>query len=183
MAEPHGRAPQLGSPRGSAAGLCLGLLGARPLVFGSILEAPKSYRPHSLPVANPFSTRTQRSLFRWIPRSFDHPNMAKRRGMSSKGADWGPCRGSPAAGGRLADPPTSWTGGLGHGRAPWPSSPVGEPPGLGCGALPWSFGCASFGFRVNSRSTEVVSTPFPTRCESILDTDATVLVSLDSEVV
>src|SRR3954468_8037225 len=127
------------------------------LVFGAFLEAPKSYRRDSRTVAKLSSIRTQRSLFRKIPRSFGHPNMAKRRRISSKGADWGPCRGSPAPGGRLADPPTSWTGGLGHGRPPWPSSPVGEPPGVGCEALSWSFGCASFGFRGFSRSTKVVS--------------------------
>src|SRR4051812_54807 len=109
--------------------------------------------------------------------------MSKRRRISSKGADWGPCRGSPAPGGRLADPPSSWTGGLDHGRAPWPSSPIGEPAGLGCEALSWAFECASFGFWGFSRSTEVVSTRFSNRCEAIFGMDTTVLVSLDSEVV
>src|SRR3954471_22342684 len=162
MADPHGRAPQLGSPRGSAARPCLGLLGARPLVFGAFLEAPKSYRRDSRTVAKLSSIRTQRSLFRWIPRSFGHPNMAKCRRISSKGADWGPCRGSPAPGGRLADPPTSWTGGLGHGRPPWPSSPVGEPPGVGCEALSWSFGVRSYlGVRVFSLGyLHVIGTTF-----------------------
>src|SRR3954469_8961842 len=93
MADPHGRAPKLGSPRGSAARPCLGLLGARPLVFGAFLEAPKSYRRDSRTVAKLSSIRTQRSMFRWISRSFGHPNMAKRRGMSSKRADWDPAGG------------------------------------------------------------------------------------------
>src|SRR5436189_136369 len=52
--------------------------------------------------------------------------MAKRRGVSSKGADWGPFRGFPVPEGRLADPSCSLNAGFVHSRAPWPTSPVGE---------------------------------------------------------
>src|SRR5947208_180818 len=124
MAKPHGRAPQSGSPRGSATRRHLELSSSRLLVFGAFLEAPKSYPCDFLTVAKLSSIRTQRTLFYCILRSFDPPNMVKRRGLSSKVPDWGPCRGSPALRGRLADPPCSLNGGLSHGRAPWPSSPV-----------------------------------------------------------
>src|SRR3954465_11897003 len=104
MADPHGRAPQLGSPWGSAAKPCLGLLGARPLVFGAFLEAPKSYRRDSRTVAKLSSIRTQQSLFRRIQRSFDPPNTSKRRGMSPKRVvgdpEWGPLQGRSCVGAR-----------------------------------------------------------------------------------
>src|SRR3954469_14586123 len=74
---------------------------ACPLVFGAFLEAPKSDRCDSQTVAKLSLIRTQRSLFRKILRSFDPPNTSKRRRVSSKRADRGPCRGSPAPG---ADP-------------------------------------------------------------------------------
>src|SRR3954465_15360383 len=98
MAVPHSRAPLLG---GSGVGHApsFRLFDAYPLVFGAFLEAPKSYECNSWTVAKLSSIQTQRSLFRKIPRSFDPPNTLKRRRVSSKRADRGPCRGSPALGG------------------------------------------------------------------------------------
>src|SRR5436190_640371 len=97
MAVPHSRAPLLGgSGVGHAPSFCL--FGAYPLVFGAFLEAPKSYERNSWTVAKLSSIRTQRSLFCRIPRSFDPPNMSKRRRIQSKRAVGGPCRGSPAPG-------------------------------------------------------------------------------------
>src|SRR5437588_317605 len=129
------------------------------------------------------SIRTQRSLFRKIPRSFDPPNMSKRRRTSSKRAVGGRRRGSPAP------------GELGHGMAELlhlQGSAMAEPhsrapqlggSGLGHASSFRAFGCISFGFRGFSRSTEVLSMRFLDRCEAIFDTDTTVLVSLDLEVV
>src|SRR4051812_8285255 len=112
--------------RGSARRRRFALLSVTPLVFGAFLEAPKSYRRDSQTVAKLSSIRTQRSLFHWIPRSFGHPNMAKRRRISSKGADWGPCRGSPAPGGSASRPPYL----LDRGPRPWPT-PMAELPSWG----------------------------------------------------
>src|SRR2546430_1023074 len=78
MAVPHSRAPLLG---GSGVGHApsFRLFGAYPLDFGAFLEAPQSYECNSWTVAKLSSIRTQRSLFRKIPRSFDLPNTSKRR--------------------------------------------------------------------------------------------------------
>src|SRR5438445_779873 len=82
MADPHGRAPLLG---GSGVGQASSVRPFEriPLVFGAFLEAPKSYDRDSRTVANLSSIRMQRFLFRSIQRSFGHPNMLKRREVSS----------------------------------------------------------------------------------------------------
>src|SRR5438270_635668 len=114
----HSRAPLLGAS-GVGHAPSFRLFGAYPLVFGAFLEAPKSDRCDSQTVAKLSSIWTQRSLFRKIPRSFDPPNTSKRRRVSSKRADRGPCKGSPAPGG---DPGGSAMG--------WPSPSVSLPDAL-----------------------------------------------------
>src|SRR4051812_5922402 len=121
MAVPHSRAPLLG---GSGVGHApsFRLFSAYPLVFGAFLEAPKSYECNSWTVVKLSSIRTQRSLFRKIPRSFDPPNTSKRQRVSSKRADRGACRGPLPQGVTLGARP--WDGRalvtaeLGHGRPP-----------------------------------------------------------------
>src|SRR5204862_2109081 len=126
MAVPHSRAPLLGG-----SGVChapsFRLFGAYPLVFGAFLEAPKSYECNSWTVAKISSIRTQRSLFRKIPRSFDPPNISKRRRVSSKRADRGPCRGSPAPGGDPGGSAMGWPSSCDCRARPWPS-PIAELP-------------------------------------------------------
>src|SRR5436189_151596 len=77
MADPHGLAPLFG---GSGVGQASSVRSFErvSLVFGAILEAPKSYERLSLPDAMPISIRTQRFLFRRIQRSFDPPSTSKR---------------------------------------------------------------------------------------------------------
>src|SRR5438270_415487 len=126
MAIPHSRAPRLG---GSGVGHApsFRLFGAYPFVFGAFLEAPKSYERNSWTVAKHSSIRTQRSLFRKIPRSFDPPNTSKRRRVSSKRADRGPCRGSPAAGGDPGGSAMGWPSSCDCRARLWPS-PIAELP-------------------------------------------------------
>src|SRR3954470_4659552 len=83
MADPHGRAPLSG---GSGVGQAASVRSFEriSLVFGAFLEAPNSYEHDSRTVAKLSSIRTQRSLFRKIPRSFDPPNTSKRRRTSRK---------------------------------------------------------------------------------------------------
>src|SRR2546430_1293441 len=85
MADPHGRAPLVG---GSGVGQAASVrpFEGIPFVFGAFLEAPKSYDRDSRTVAKLSSIQTQRSLFRRIQRSFDHPNPSKRRRTSKKRA-------------------------------------------------------------------------------------------------
>src|SRR5205809_404434 len=126
MAIPHSRAPLLGgSGVGHAPSFCL--FGAYPLVFGAFLEAPKLYERNSWTVAKLSSIRTQRSLFRKILRSFDPPNTSKRRRVSSKRADRGPCRGSPAPGGNPGGSAMGWPSFCDCRARPWPS-PTAELP-------------------------------------------------------
>src|SRR5436190_2001617 len=126
MAVPHRRAPLLG---GSGVGHApsFRLLGAYPLVFGDFLEAPKSYERNSWTVAKLSSIRMQRSLFRRIQRSFDPPNTSKRRRVSSKRADRGPCRGSPAPGGDLGGSAMGWPSPCVCMARPWPTPIAGLP--------------------------------------------------------
>src|SRR5438045_3792948 len=122
MADPHGRAPLLG---GSGVGQASSVRSFErvSLVFGAFLEAPRSYRCDSQTVAKLSSIRTQRFLFCRIQRSFDPPNISKRRIMSKKRAVADPAGGPLALlglrhwlaeplclrGSAMADP---------HGRAP-----------------------------------------------------------------
>src|SRR3954468_17874104 len=59
----------------------------------------------------------------------DPPNWAKRQAVSQNGANWGPCRGSPALGVRLADPLAFCQWGSAIGRPPMAESPGGGIPG------------------------------------------------------
>src|SRR3954469_5779477 len=126
MAVPHSRAPLLGGSGGGHAP-SFRLLGAYPLVFGAFLEAPKSYEYNSWTVAKLSPIRTQRSLFCKIPRSFEPPNMSKHRRVSSKRADRGPCRGSPAPGGDPGGSAMGWLSPCVFGARPWPT-PIAELP-------------------------------------------------------
>src|SRR3954466_12180856 len=115
MAVPHSRAPLLG---GSGVGHApsFRLFGAYPLVFGAFLEAPKSYECNSWTVAKLSLIRTQRSLFRKIPRSFDPPNTSKRRRVSSKRAVGDPAGGPlPKQGARPLTSRAPASAGLGYG--------------------------------------------------------------------
>src|SRR5436190_10465229 len=58
-----------------------------------------------------------------------HPNWAKRQVLSQNGANWGPCRGSPALGGRLANPLAFCQWGSAIGRAPMAEPPRWVAPG------------------------------------------------------
>src|SRR4051812_4012060 len=125
MADPHGRAPRLGgSGAGQASSVCS--FERVSLVFGAFLEAPKPYEGDSRTVAKLSSIRTQRSLFHRIQRSFDPSNTSKHRRISPKRAvgdpKWGPLL---ITGARPWDGRAPASAGLGHGRPPWPSSPVG----------------------------------------------------------
>src|SRR5438270_816887 len=129
MAIPHSRAPRLG---GSGVGHApsFRLFGAYPLVFGSFLEAPKSYECNSWTVAKLSSIRTQRSLFRKIPRSFDPPNTSKRRRVDRKSVEQGQSRESPAPGGDPGSSAMGWPSSCDCRARPWPS-PIAELPGWG----------------------------------------------------
>src|SRR2546430_2171032 len=97
--------------------------------------------------------------------------------MSSKGAVGGPCRGSPCPGGvghPMADPSRLRGSAMAqpHSRAPLFFNDTAAPEIYSLSlhdALPI--------FRGFSRSTEVGSMRFLNRCEAIIDTDTTVLVS------
>src|SRR3954468_20361737 len=126
MADPHSRAPLLGVS-GVGHAPSFRLFGAYPLVFGAFLEAPKSDRCDSQTIAKLSSIRTQRSLFRRILRSFDPPNTSKRRRVSSKRADRGPCRGSPAPGGDPGGSAMGWPSPCVCRARPWPTPIAGLP--------------------------------------------------------
>src|SRR2546430_796268 len=66
----------------------------------------------------------------------------KRRGVSSRGADWGPCRGSLAPGGRLANPRAlrMWGSAI--------AEPHGRAPQLGCPGAPFRGVISTFLLRV-----------------------------------
>src|SRR3954468_5067826 len=141
MAFPHSRAPLLG---GSGVGHApsFRLFGAYPLVFGAFLEAPKSYECNSWTIAKLSSIRTQRSLFSKIPRSFDPPNTSKRRRVSSKRADQGPYRGSPAPGGDPGGSAMGWPSPCVCRARPWPTPIAGLP----CWGARWSVMRRRFAF-------------------------------------
>src|SRR5204862_232011 len=126
MAVPHSRAPLLG---GSGVGHApsFRLFGAYPLVFGAFLEAPKSYERNSWTISEDRCVRTQRSLLRKIMRSFERPNTSKRRRVTSKRADRGPCRGSPAPGGDPGGSARGWPSSCDCRSGLWPS-PIAELP-------------------------------------------------------
>src|SRR5947208_1761000 len=126
MAVPHSRAPLLG---GSGVGHApsFRLFGAYPLVFGAFLEALKSYESNYWTVAKLSSIRTQRSLFRKIPRSFDPPNTSKRRERKSVGEGKRLCRGSPAPGDDTGGSAMGWPSSCDCRAQPWPS-PIAELP-------------------------------------------------------
>src|SRR2546430_2546123 len=128
MADPHGRAPLLGVSEVGQAGSD-GSFERVSLVLGDFLDAPNSYEGDFRTVAKLSSVRAQRSLFHRIQRSFDPPSTQKRRRMSRKRTVGDPKRGPlPIPGARPLDGRAPASAGLGHGRPPWPSSPVG---GLG----------------------------------------------------
>src|SRR5438270_241347 len=108
--------------------------------------------------------------------------MSKRRRILLKGAVGGPCRGSPAPGGLdhvMAELSCLRCSAMGESHS---LAPQLGGSGLGHGSSFRLLVCVSFGFRGFSRSTEVRSTRFLNRCGAIFDTDAMVLVLLDSEV-
>src|SRR5438270_663080 len=74
--------------------------------------------------------------------------MEKRRVMSQNWANWGPCRGSPALGGRLADPLAFYQWGSVNDRPPM-AEPLGQTlPGGSFRIFGSSFRPVSFGFLV-----------------------------------
>src|SRR5438128_2208532 len=109
------------------------LLCAYPLVFGAFLHAPKSDQRNSLSLHDALPIWTQRSLFHRIPRSFDPPNMSKRRWVASKRAVRDPVVGPlPQEGATAMRYARSALVGVGCSLSPSPDTQIG-----GLGARPW----------------------------------------------